>query len=428
MTADQRRILLITSGYPDADYPHLFTWNAWQMEALRTLGCQTRVFQPVTYVPRLLAPLSPSLRRKALTPSHRSWNGVEIVSPRVLYGFQLARRKMIDRPGLVIWGLRQAVGRTLAREIRAWRPTGIMVQGGYPWGPVVLEAIERAGLSAPFILIEHSMFDLVRMETRPVLLARYREAAERAAAVVVVGPQMAELARSQLRLPRVSFIPNGAHPPSQAMMTTPRPAALADRFVVLCVTNYYRKKGIEELVEAFEIEAAAQPRALLIIATAAPEALRTRIAESPLRDRIELRGPMPNEEVRQLMAWSDLFAMISWEEAFGIVYAEALMAGCPVLMTSECGASRVFPVAAPSEATAQHAGMVVAPRRVEAAAEALRRAFAEPSLLRRMGESGRAWALATLSWPRHAEGLLAALDGRSWSYDVAAASPPRIQG
>jgi len=417
MAAPTRRILLLTSAYPDADYPFNAPWNAWQMEALRSLGCETRVLLPTTWVPRSVGWLSASLRRKAAAPASRIWNGVEIISPRVHFGFQWARLQSVKRPALVIAALRRFVRPTLIRALDEWKPTGIIVQGGFPWGPVLREALALLPPPAtPFILVEHSMFDLVKMQTRPDLGAFYRSAAEAASSVVVVGPQMVDVARG-LGLPRVAFVPNGAHPPTAAMLAAPRPEELRDRFIVLCVTNYYRKKGIEELVEAFERAAAAHPDALLVIVTSAPESLRERITASPIASRILLRGALPNDQVRQLMVWSDLFAMISWEEAFGIVYTEALMARCPVLMTSECGAAGIFPVAPPTLASADHGGLVIAPRSVEAATDALRLALEKRELLRRMGDAGERWALASLSWPHHAEGLLAALDRRPWSYD-----------
>jgi glycosyltransferase involved in cell wall biosynthesis len=422
MAASTRRILLVTSAYPDADHPLNAPWNAWQMEALRSLGCETRVFLPTTWVPRAAGCLSSSLRRKASTPARRVWNEVEIISPRVLFGFQWARLQSVKRPGLVVSALRRFVQPTLVRALQEWAPTGIIVQGGFPWGPVLAEALTRLQPpTCPFILVEHSMFDLVKMQTRPELLAFYRVAATAASSVVVVGPQMVEVAR-ELGLPRVAFVPNGAHPPAEEMRGTSRPQELRNRFIILCVTNYYRKKGIEELVDAFERAAADHPDALLIIVTAAPDSLRERIAASPLASRILLRGALPNDQVRQLMVWSDLFAMISWEEAFGIVYTEALMAGCPVLMTTECGAAGIFPVAAPGDAGAECGGLVIPPRSVEAAAEALRLALGNRALMGQMGDSGRHWALASLSWPRHAEGLLAALDRQACSYDGAGSS------
>ena len=56
--------------------------------------------------------------------------------------------------------------------------------------------------------------------------------------------------------------------------------------------------------------------------------LRDRIAELGLEKRVILTGGLPHEEVIARMAQSDLFVLPSWGEGYGIVYIEAMAAGC----------------------------------------------------------------------------------------------------
>ena len=56
--------------------------------------------------------------------------------------------------------------------------------------------------------------------------------------------------------------------------------------------------------------------------------LKARIKELGLETRVTMTGGLAHEAVIELMAKSDLFVLPSWGEGYGIVYIEAMAAGC----------------------------------------------------------------------------------------------------
>lgn len=62
------------------------------------------------------------------------------------------------------------------------------------------------------------------------------------------------------------------------------------------------------------------------------------VAEHPeLKDRVKLWGRIPRDEVSKKMQQSDVFCMISKGETFGLVYIEAMAAGCITIASRDEG-------------------------------------------------------------------------------------------
>ena len=110
-------------------------------------------------------------------------------------------------------------------------------------------------------------------------------------------------------------------------------------------------------------------------------------------DRVHLLGRRPHEEVRRFMAGADLFALPSWDEAFGLVYTEAMAQGTPVLACRGEGCADFIEDGSN--------GYLVPPRDAGAVAQVIARVLDAPDEARRIGEAGRE-AAARLTWQRNA--------------------------
>jgi glycosyltransferase involved in cell wall biosynthesis len=71
-------------------------------------------------------------------------------------------------------------------------------------------------------------------------------------------------------------------------------------------------------------------------------ALENQSLRFDVQNNIIFHGRKANEEVKRMMAGADIFAMPSLTEGFGLVYAEAMQAGIPVIATMEGGLKEVM--------------------------------------------------------------------------------------
>lgn len=258
----------------------------------------------------------------------------------------------------------------------------------------------------PVIVSWHS--DIVN---QPVLGAAYRQVARlalrRPAAVLVATARHADSRQLDMLVPRerVHVVPYGIDAsrfvPSAAVLAraTVLRAAYGPRPMVFALGRQVGYKGFDVLIDAV-----ARSGAQLVLGGTGPlEAeLRQRVVQSGAADRLHVVGEIAEAD---LAAWhhaSDMFCLssVAPAEAFGLVQAEAMACGRPVINTAlGNGVNEVSPDGL--------SGLTVLVGDVEALAKAIDTLGADPVLRRRLGEAGRERVKTRYSIPAMVDGTLA---------------------
>ncbi len=203
----------------------------------------------------------------------------------------------------------------------------------------------------------------------------------------------------QLRLParEALVIPNGVEwpHPYQAEQLSPEVRALVgEGGYLLLLGRMSWKKGIERLIDAVAL----LPGERAVVVGNDEEgllpALRAQVARLGLAERVAfLPRSVEGADKEALFAHAALFVLPSYSENFGNVVLEAMLRGCPVVVSAEVGAAEVV--------TASGGGLVVAGDAASLAA-AIRQL--EPrSVAEAMGSAGRAYVERYYGWDRVAE-------------------------
>jgi len=165
---------------------------------------------------------------------------------------------------------------------------------------------------------------------------------------------------------------------------------------VISVGTLKARKCMDRTLEAFARLAGEYPDATLtIVGIGEMEAqLRARIAELGLESRVTLTGGLPHEKVLELMAQSDLFVLPSWGEGYGIVYIEAMAAGCIAVGAEKEGIEDTI--------TDGENGFLVPAGDIDETERVMRDVFANRDKYAALREKGRQDARA-LTWARNAQ-------------------------
>jgi glycosyltransferase involved in cell wall biosynthesis len=153
-----------------------------------------------------------------------------------------------------------------------------------------------------------------------------------------------------------------------------------DDVLVLSVARLVPEKGHDVLVRA--VAAADDPKLLLVLAGDGPERGRLAALASELGARLVFAGDRPWDQIVEVYAAADVFALLSEREPWAVVVNEAAACGLPLVLSDRVGAAHDL-------LRDGENGVLVAAGDVAGAADAFRRLAADPDKRRRMGARSR---------------------------------------
>jgi glycosyltransferase involved in cell wall biosynthesis len=163
-----------------------------------------------------------------------------------------------------------------------------------------------------------------------------------------------------------------------------RPRKEAGEVLLLAVGAVTPRKGYDVLVAALATLRSLPWRLTIVGEPRNAETFRQLLADiaaGGLGERIGLLGGISADELASLYAHADLFVLPSRFEGYGMVFAEAMAHGLPVVGTT----AGAMPDTVPAEA-----GVLVPPDDSEALATALRRLIDDPAERKRLAAGARA--------------------------------------
>ncbi len=187
------------------------------------------------------------------------------------------------------------------------------------------------------------------------------------------------------------------------------------RTAILFYANISERKGVMDMLQAFELIAPKFPRAELWIAGEGEQLNSAKTFASGLyaRNQIRFLGRQTREEAVYLMQQADLFCLASHGEPYGMTVVEAMSCGLPVIVTDAGGARYLAD---------DEGGLRVPVRSPSAMAQALKRLLVNPQLRKQMGIHNRKRVLLSFAWDKvidHLEEIYAVLLERGHESQVA---------
>src|SRR5436190_3618385 len=268
------------------------------------------------------------------------------------------------------------------RLLAAVAPGDVLMVDGLAYGAMPAEVIECA--RAPIVALVHHPLCLeagLAKARQDALHTLEKAALALAKRVVVTSHATGRTLVADFAVPadKVTVAEPGTDPAPRA------PGSAAGPLRLLSVGAIVPRKAYDILVRALGTLKDQDWRLTIAGPTdRSPEALaavRAAIGEACLADRIALVGPVNQERLADLYASADVFLMPSLYEGYGMVLAEAMARGLPIVCTTGGAVAETVP---------DDAAIKVPPGDERALTLAVQRVLDQPGLRRRLADAS--WA------------------------------------
>jgi len=386
------RVAVVTPVYPHAGSPVEGLFNEKHALALKKAGVDVNVILCKPWLPKQIASRWKRYHSLAHLPAGEDCSGIRVWNSRFV---QIPLYMM---PHLTVAGCAHALLKAIKKMMARGALDLLQVHSVWPVGlasPVVAKK-----LKIPFVVTLHIQDD-PQLYLNAVGSRLYRRMVAEAASLAAVGRPLASFLREHFPIctdGRLKIIPNGV---DLSVVTAISATATEYPYKslwghILSVSNLWPIKGIDDNLKALAwLEKKGVAWRNYTVVGDGPERARLEKMATDLgiRHKVHLKGRLSHENAIAEIAKADIFSLPSWQEAFGVVYLEAMACKKPVIGCLGQGAQDII----------QHeqTGLLVKPRDELDLAKALRRLLDDREFAQRLGELGAIRA-REFTWDKNA--------------------------
>jgi glycosyltransferase involved in cell wall biosynthesis len=196
----------------------------------------------------------------------------------------------------------------------------------------------------PFVCSVQADTDEKIVRARPDLRPCFRRIWQTADYVVPFSPRGRDEMSIKLgeRSGRITLLPCITHQDS----LLPAKPVNNSHFISIFHFGSYIRKNAKGLIRAVELASREHPDIKLdIFGSGVPadvDAMRALLTTADLRQRVQLRGPLRHHDVQRQIQGYVAFVMPTRRDTYGMVFAESLLAGVPILQSNGWGIHGLF--------------------------------------------------------------------------------------
>ncbi|MDR3602414.1 MAG: glycosyltransferase [Desulfosporosinus sp.] len=392
------RVLILSHMYPNRVGPVGGIFVRQQAQALARLGVEVNVVAPIPWVPGFMTGRG-KWGGYPLVPFAEQPDGFAVRHPRVL---EFPRSLFFEYyPQTYAWGIERVVTEQIARGVDL-----IHAHVAHPDGAAALRFGRKYKI--PVVVTVHGQDFAYTLQRSQTCAKSVRATLQGASGVILVSAKLKtqyglETWADQLEKYRVIY--NGVDLEDVVQQPGPQgndsePGTKTSGQILLTVGFLRPDKGHAVVLKALpELIRQFPDLEYRIVGDGTERPKLEALAQAlGIGRQVVFLGSLPHPEAMTEMAQCDTFILPSWNEAFGVVYLEAMAYGKPIIGTTEEGISEIL--------AQEDVGKAVPARDVAALTAAIRGLLENPQAAQAMGARGKELVTRRFTWDYNARQTL----------------------
>jgi teichuronic acid biosynthesis glycosyltransferase TuaC len=385
------RILIISHMYPSTFNEVAGIFVHEQVKEIVGQGHEARVVSPVPWSPLPIRWMKEKWKRYAHIPQKTIWDGIEVYYPRYI---ALPRGLYFEHSGALVYN---AIKKTVQQIYKEFPFDIIHAHVAMPDGYAAVKLKEQ--YEVPVVVTIHGQDLQVTIKSNEKCRESLNFVFERTDKLILVSTKLKRLMPTDQHNKKISVIGNGV--PESKIFAGRKHVKPNYRkgstITLLSVSNLINTKGIDLNIRAVRQLVNKYSNLLYVIVGEGDQRpiLENMVSDLGLTEHVVFTGRLPHQEVLDRMADANIFCLPSWNEAFGVVYIEAMAQGVPVIACKGEGIEDVI----------EHGvnGMLIEPHDVASITKTIDYLLNNPEKAKEIGQRGSESVLDKYTWARNAE-------------------------
>lgn len=386
------KVLTLSHMYPSTFNNVFGIFVHEQAKALKKKGIDIRVVSAVPWTPFPINIVSGKWKKYSMIPKYTMWEGIPVWYPKYL---TFPRTFFFESSGERMY---QGIKKLVKDIYQNFKFDMIHAHVALPDGFAAMKLAKEFNI--PYIVTIHGQDLYVtakkNIECLKVIIKVFKQANK----IILVSNELKKIAINSIGFcDKLIVIGNGV---PMSKIYGRKKSFLSwginnENKTLLSVSYLIKRKGIDFNIRAFSKLLNKYPslRYTIIGDGAEKNNLEALAKKLGVSDKVEFVGMLSHDEVMKRMVKADIFSLPSWNEAFGVVYIEAMACGKPVIGCKGEGIEDFVDNG--------KTGILVNPKDVDSLTKAIDFLLSNPDGAKAMGERARRLVLENYTWEINAE-------------------------